>query len=643
VPAADAACAAILALAALAIAWHAGVKGFGAVPDVARGLAAVLVLTVVCGYAPARLLLPRELAPHFALFVPLVGCAVAGLALSALGFAGVPFVASIAVVLATGVAAGGLARARLGPARADPVEVRRCGGRLYTLGWPGYLAVLLTAILLAPIFQAGFATVPGVNPDGMLGVGVAELLQTTHPRGSDVDLPVDTMPLVWRSKYPIYYVLAGTATLSGLEPIKVFAAESAFLAALAAIAFMLMARHGLQAGPRAGVLVMAVVGLDALMAHLAGHPYHNQLWGALALPLILLFGMRFIGARARRDAALLALFATLGVSAYPLMVAFPALALGAAALVTRHRRGRFSPRIRRPRAARSAAMGVALVLVAVPAVLVLGEGVLEKAGSAAELLVSGGSLGPWRGDLRSYKPPGFFVGVPGAWGYAAAALVAVAAALGLRRAPRAWGVALGAVAAGALAFALLFRVREFGEYFHFKVLAFLAPLALTTGAVWVGRSAGGPGRGARAALVGGALFLCVQVVGLAGEVAATGQQLDRSLLGLREASADLPRGASVRIDVAEGGPQLWSAYMLAGHPLSASAPVVGTTFPHAPAGRKADYILADGRVALDPWPDAVGPPVFDNGDYRIYRMRPDVPGPDVSSKRLVDSLSPAFE
>ncbi len=642
-PVADAACAALLAIAALAIAWHAGVKGVGAVPDVARGLGAVLVLTVVCGYAPARVLVPREMRPHFALFVPLVGCAVAGLALTALGFAGLPLTASIAAVLAIAVLAGGVARSRLGPARAEREQVRRSGGRLYTLAWPAYLAVLLTAILLVPMFQTGLTTVPGVNPDGMLGVGVAELLQTSHPRGSDVDLPVDTMPLVWRSKYPIYYVLAATSTLSGLEPIKVFGAESAFLAALVAIAFMLMARYGLRAGPRAGLLVMAVVGLDALTAHLAGHPYHNQLWGALALPLILLFGMRFIHTRASRDGVLLALFTILGVSAYPLMVAFPALALGAGALALWRGRERPSLRIRRPGTARAAVVAAALLLLAVPAVLVLGEGILEKSSSAAELLLSGGSLGPWRGDLRAYKPPGFFVGVADGWGYAAAALIAAAGTLGLLRAPRAWGVALGTVALGALAFAVLFRVREFGEYFHFKVLAFLAPLLLTAAAVWLGRTAAAGGRGARAALAAGAIFLGAQILGLAGEVAGTGQQLDPTTLELREASAALPRRASVRIDVPPGGRQLWAAYMLVDHPLSASAPLVGTTFPHAPAGRKADFILADGRIALDPWPDSAGPPLFENGGYRIYRMRRDVPGPDVSSKRLVDSLSPAFE
>ena len=232
---------------------------------------------------------------------------------------------SLTVVLSAGAGAALAVRRRAGPARAGGADLRRAGGRQHTLAWPAYLAALLVALLLVPVFQTGFASVPGQNPDGMLGVGVAELLQNTHPRGSNIELPIDSMPLVWRSKYPIYYVLAATSTLSGLEPIKVFAAEAAALAALTAIAFMLLAIYGLRAGPRAGLLVMTVIGFDALIAHLATHPYHNQLWGTLALPMILLFGLRFAEERRRRDAALLTLFGAVGLSAYPLMVLFLSL------------------------------------------------------------------------------------------------------------------------------------------------------------------------------------------------------------------------------------------------------------------------------------------------------------------------------
>ena len=632
----------LLAAGALAIAAHANANGAGAIPDLARGIAAILALTTLCGYAPARLLLPRDLLPHFALFVPLVGCAVASLSLTALGFAGVPFTVSLTTVLVLGAVAAIVVRSHTGPARAERALVERAGGRLLTLAWPTYLAALLVAILFVPMFQGGYVSVPGMNPDGMLGVGVAELLQNTHPRGSDVDLPIDTMPLVWRSKYPIYYVMAGTSTLSGLEAIKVFAAEAAVLAALTAIAFMLMAVYGLRAGPRGGLLVMAVIGFNALIGHLADHPYHNQLWGTLALPMILLFGLRFAESRRREDAVLVALFGGLGLSAYPLMVLFPALALMAGGLVVlRRTQGKRRLRFPRPRTKRSLALALALGAVAVPATLVVALGVLEKSTAAADLLLRGGLL--WRGDLQAYKPLGFFVGVPTVLGNVAAALALAAAVLGLRRAPGAWRAGLGAAVLGGLAFAVFFRLRELGEYFHFKVLAFVAPLVLTAAAVWLAGHAGKGGRRAGVALVAGAAFVGAQLAGLGQEMAGTGVQLNSRTYELREVSKQLPENASVRLDVLPDGNQLWAAYMLEDHPISASYPLVGTTFPYAPPGRKADYILADGRIRVIPWPDADGPPIFDNGQFRVYRMRRDVPGPDTSSKRLVDNLSPAFD
>lgn len=640
-PTPDAAVAAALAIVALGIAVYGRVGGFYAVPDVVRGLVAVLALIGLCGYAPARVLVPREMLPHFALFAPLIGCAVASLALTALGFVGVPFAGSLVVVLTLGAVSGIAIRRRRGPVRAEEADARRAGGRMLALAWPSYLAALVVAILLVPVFQAGYVSVPGQNPDGMLGVGVAELLQNTHPQGSNVNLPIDSMPLVWRSKYPIYYVLAGTATLSGLEPIKVFAAESAVLGALTAIAFMLLALYGLRTGPRAALLVMAAIGFNSLIAHLAGHPYHNQLWGTLALPVILLFGLRFLQQQRREDAVLCALFVALGLSAYPLMILFPGLAFVAGALVLKRRGNLPRLRLHRPRTRRAIALAIALAAIAVPAGLAVVLGVLEKTTAAAQLLLTGEPL--WRGDLVAYKPPGFFVGVPTTLGYLAAGVVLVAAALGLRRAPREWRAALGAAALGGLAFALFFRVRELGEYFHFKVLAFVGPILLVAGAAWLARQAGSGGRYARVAVVAAALFVGLQLIGVAHEVRYTGLQLDSRTLELRDVSERLPDGASVRLDILPDGSQLWAAYMLEEHPINSSVPLMFTTFPHAPLGRKADYILADSRLPMMPWPDSEGQAIFDNGKFRVYRMRRDVPGPDLSSERLVDGLSPAFE
>ena len=535
-------------------------------------------------------------------------------------------------------------RRRLGPARPTAEELEGDRGRIYTALWPGSLAALLVAILLIPIFQAGYATVPGANPDGMMAVGSAEFLQHSAPAGVDPALPVDRMPRVWRSKFPIYYVLAGAATLSGLDPIEAFPAVAAVLAALAAGGFLLLARYGLGAGPRAAVLAMALVAFDRAVGYLAIHPYFNQLWGLLALPLVFLFGLRLIEHPNRRDGALLALFTVLGLAAYPLMVLFPLLMLAAAAVIARRSGGlRLGRRPRAPSTWRGRAALALAAVVTLPAALVLLLGVAEKTSAAVDLLVSGDSLVRWRGDLTAYLEPGFFVGVTGPAGYLAAAAVLAAATAALRHVPRpaAWG--LGAVFAGGIAFAIFFGLREFGEYFHFKILAFLGPVVLTAAAVWSGRTvARGGSRGALTALAA-TLLVGLMVIGLRNEVGRTGHQADRSHFELRAAARGLPARASLRLDLVPDGSHLWAAYMLSDHRLSSQFPLVGTTYPSVPRGRKADYIVADARVSLRPWPDSVGPPLFENERFKIFRMRPGVPGPDRSSLLMDEQLGAGLE
>ena len=631
--------AAALALAALAIAANGGVKGFSAVPDTARAGGALLLLVTIAGYAPARLLVPRAMWPHLHLIVPLVGCATAGLALTALGFAGLPLAASLTVVLLAGTASAVVVRMRWGPARPSTAEVQAQGGRLYTALWPSYLAILAVASLLVPIFQEGYATVPGTNPDGMMAVGSAELLQQAGPTETDPALPVDRMPRLWRSKYPIYYVLAGASTLSGLDPIEAFAAVAAVLVALSAAGFLLLARHGLGAGPRTAVLAMALVVFARAVGYLAIHPYFNQLWGLLALPLVFLFGLRFIDRPNRRDGVLLALFTTLGLAAYPLMVVFPALLLAGAAVTARRSGGmRVERRPRLPSTWPGRVLAMLAGIVALPTALVLVLGVLEKTSAAADVLLSGDSLAKWRGDLTSYLEPGFFIGATGPAGYLAAGAALAAGIAGLRHLPRPAAAGFAAAFAGGIALAVFFGLREFGEYFHFKLLAFLAPLVLTAAAVWVGRTVAGGGPAARATAIAVAAFAGFQLFGLRDEVAHTGRQLERAHFELRDAAGALAAGASVRIDVPHGGDHLWAGYMLSEHPLTTVAPLVGTTYPSIPAGRKADFIVADVRLALRPWPDSAGAPLFENERFRIYRMRPDVPGPDRSSRRMVEQL-----
>jgi hypothetical protein len=682
----------LAAAAVLAIAWDAGVKGAGVAPEIARAAAALLGLLVVAGYAPARLLVPREVRVYLPLLVPLVGAMTAGLELSALGFIGMPLAISVTVVLGTGAIAALVVRVRLGPARPDPAQLAAAGGRWLALAAPAYIALLLASALMIPVLRDQLVSVPGTNPDAMLGTGTIELLRHAGPLDVWPQLPVDHMPDVWTSKYPIYYVLAGAAELSGLSSLEIWAAAGAVLAGLTAIGFFLLARCSLGAGPVAALLATGLIASDRVLAHLALHPYHNQLWGTLTLAPMLLFGLRFIDAPNRRDGALTALFLVVGLLAYPLMVLFPAAAFAAAGLRARRARGG-TPLLTVPRgrglrivvavvalplalivlaypptallgAAVLAAAGlrarlrragssplrlwlprrrrglwiVAAVVVALPAAVALLAGVLQKMLGAGRLLMSGQSLAGWQGDVTSYRGFDWLVGVHGVVGLVAGLAISALGLLGLRRAPRNVAVALGTTVAVAVGFACHFRLRLFGEYFHFKIVAFLFPLLLLAAGCWLARQAGPNGRsreGRLAASVAAGLVVAILLVGLRNEIYATGLQADRPTLELRAAAARiLPSGASVRLDV-KGGRQLWAGYVLADHPVTALAPIMYTTYPYPPQGRRADFIVAESRLKpRGPWPDAAGPALYENRIFRLYRMRDDVPGPAVASQRF---------
>ena len=328
----------MLGLVALSIAVYAGVKGVAGVPDALRGVLAALLLFGVTGYAPARLLIPRALLPHLPFFVPgvrrrgqlpwslrarLLRRADRGVARGARWAA--------AWRRACSCASGAARRG------ADEAALADAGGRTLAWAWPAYIALILVALCLIPTFRAGYGSVPGTNPDGMLSVGTAEFLQHNPPTAVDPALPVDQMPPVWRSKYPIYYGLAGAATLSGLDPVAAYTGFAAVVAALAALGFMLLARYALRAPPVVALVALALVAFARVTPYLAIHPYFNQLWGALALGFMLLFGLRFLDDPNRRDAIAALLFIALGLSAYPLMVVFPGLAFVAAAVSLRRR------------------------------------------------------------------------------------------------------------------------------------------------------------------------------------------------------------------------------------------------------------------------------------------------------------------
>lgn len=636
--------AAALGLVALSIAVYTGVKGLAGVPDAARGVLAALVLFGACGYAPTRLLIPRALAPHFPFFALGLGAATACLGLSVLGFCGVPMVASLVVLLGGGVVGGAVLRVRRGPIRAADRDREDAGGRWWALGLPAYIALVLVAFCLVPVFQAGYGSVPGSNPDGMLSVGTGEFLQHNSPRALDPALPVDRMPPVWGSKYPIYYGLAGATTLSGMDTVRAYSGFAAVVAALGALGFFLLARYSLRASPSAAVLALALVAFALVTPYLAIHPYFNQLWGAMALPFMLLFGLRFLEAPNRGDAVLTLLFTVLGLSAYPLMVVFPAIAFLAAA-ISQRRRGQVvrirTPRL--PRGRRWLALWIPLGILVAPAALIVSLGVLEKSVSAAKLMVGKDDLAAWRGDLTFFPDPGFYLGPPGVAGYAVAVLALAAALLGLRRAPASVRAALGGAIGIGLVLGLFFRLRTYGEYFDLKVVAFTSPLVLVATAPWLAERMSAPrSLGRTAALAGVVVVLALQLGGLRDELGVTGLQVDRYTFELRDVARDLPPG-SIRLDVPPGGLQLWAGYYLSERRLSSTVPVLFTTYPHVPAGRKADFILADRSLKVrGPWPDADGPPIWQNRRYKMYRMKGSVPGPDRSSRKMEDDFGKAF-
>jgi hypothetical protein len=92
------------------------------------------------------------------------------------------------------------------------------------------------------------------------------------------------------------------------------------------------------------------------------------------------------------------------------------------------------------------------------------------------------------------------------------------------------------------------------------------------------------------------------------------------------------------VDVRPVGIQQWAWYMLADHPVTATRPQ-RHFFPHAPVGRKADYLLVD-RSRRRP-ADAAGALRLSNSRFALYLMKPSVPGPDRSSRKLVEPKSSA--
>jgi hypothetical protein len=588
------------------------VVGWRALPELLAVAIAAVGLFAVGGLGLTRWLLPDEYRRNELVWVLPVGACAVALALTVFGFAHVPFKVSLGIVIALGVVGAVLAYRRRPGAPA-----------LRPFAWPAYIGVLLAAVSLIPLFRAGFVTVEGQGQDAHLAVGTAQFLQKHPPTEVAVEEPVDRVPLVWRSKQAIYYTLAAVATLSGREVFETISGLAAVMLALACLGFFLIARELLRAPPWAALAGMGLVGLNPMVLHTVMHPYFNQTWGFFAMPFaVVLAPLAAAGRRTPGSLALLALFLVICGFAYPLALPLPLLVL---AVVLWPERRALSPR-RLYRGRRSLLWLVPLALVLIVPI----AGVIEKSTSAFNVVFNPArSLKSWGGDVFDYFPEAQFLGVH-KWGLliVAAPLLAWGAYVALRAAPRRIRLALIALFAFAVVFAIEFRLRKYGYYFHFKTLAFAVPVLLVTAAAGFGRVR----RGWIPVLV---LLVLANNAG-SSEIGGTFDELPRSTLQLRDINASLPADQSIRIDVVPTE-QNWIAYMLHAHPLCSRHPLLHTSYPHVRISRKADYIVAP--VDKPAPADALTPPVRRLDAFVLYRMKPTVPGPENCSRAMVQTVT----
>ncbi len=596
-----------------------GVVGRGAVVPLARAGAATVALFGVTGFGLTRRWLPDGLRAHEALWVLPVGACATGLAMTVLGFLAVPFDVNLALVLLAGAALAVVAL------RGRPLAGRPAAlAQARRVAWPVWIAVLVTAVALVPLFRAGFATVEGQGQDAHLAVGSAMFLQENYPTAVNAAGPVDQMPLVWRSKQPIYYALGGAARLSGLEVFETISTVAAVLLGLAALGFFLFVREVLSAPRWAALAAMGLVGLDRMVLHTVMHPYFNQTWGFMAMPFAFVLSWWLVRERTRGGIVMLAMFLAILAFAYPLALPIPLVPV-VVVLWPHRRRVRELRRLYRGR--RSLAWIVPLALVFSVPVL----GVLEKMLSAMNIIFDPTrGLENWGGDLRTWFIEPWFFGMD-TWGFLAVAAgpIGFALFLALRDQPAALRKGLYGLFAFTAVFTVLFRIRDFGWYFHFKTLAFVAPVILAVAAAGFARLR----RPALGYLAVG--LLLVSALGSARlEIGQTFDQLPRFVLELRSVDARLPPGRSVRLDI-DPQEQNWAAFWLHGQPLCSQRPLLHTSYPHVPTSRKADYILTKNDA---PAPADAAGVVMRIQAFTLYRQRPGVPGRSACSQLMVQTV-----
>jgi|GEM_PF-2514053 len=615
-------------LSAVALARSTGVVGKGGLNEVMRAGAATVAVFGLAGFGPARLLLPSSLRRFELLWVLPVGAVATALELTVLTYAHVPFDAALPIVLAGSAALAAFAL------RSDPGLLAARSTPPGAASWrtllvPLYIALLITMVALLPMFRAGFATVIGNGSDAHLAVGTGMFLQDNRAGTVNVDEPVDKVPLVWNSKPPIYLAFGAVATVAGMAPYAVIATMAGVLLALAALGFWLLARELLGAGAWAAAAVMALIGLNRMALFTAMHPYFNQIWGFMAMPFTIVLAWHVVRRGTLGGWILLGSFLALLGFAYPLALPVPLMSILVFMAFERRRRGlRLIARPRlRSRRDLIWIVPLALLLLTGPV-----KGVFEKAGSVLHLVNYGGSLANWGGDLPGFIPERYFLGLGNAGSTVIAlALLIAGLVIGLRHAARdvRWG--LGIVLVFGVMAALFFRPREYGWYFHFKALAFVAPIGIAIAAVGLARL-----RHVWVSALALILVIGAARASAAEEIGQTFDQLPKNLLELRTVDERLPADASLRLDIPADGRMLWAGIMLGGQPLCSQKPVLETSYPHVPVSRAADYVLVD-----DDWRapfDAVGPPVMTLDRYRVFRLRPGLPGGDRCSREMVQNV-----
>ena len=583
-------------------------------------MAATVLLFAVTGFGLTRLLLPEGLRRSELLWVLPVGACATGLAMTVLGFLAVPFVVNLGLVLAAGVVSGVVALRRRPPTgRAAALGQLRAGA------WPLWLTVLVIAVALVPLFRAGFATVEGQGQDAHLAVGTAMFLQENYPTSVNPAGPVDQMPLVWRSKQPIYYALGAAAKLGGLEVFQTISAFAAVLLGLAALGFFLFTRDVLGAPRWAALAAMALVGLDRMVLHTVMHPYFNQTWGFMAMPFAFVLSWWLVKERTRGGIALLAAFMLILAFAYPLALPIPLVPF--VVLGWPHRR-RIKEVRRLYRGRRSLLWLVPLGIVFAVPVL----GVLEKLLAALNIVFDlSRSLVNWGGDLDGWFPEPWFFGVQ-SWPFflLAAGPMGYAMWLALRDKPDVLRKGLYGLFAFTLLFTVWFRIRDFGFYFHFKLLAFVAPVILVVAVAGFARL-----RRPVLGYVAVGILVLASVGTAQNEIGETFDQLPRFVLQLREVDAALPPGRSVRLDI-DPQEQNWTAFWLSGQPLCSQLPLLNTSYPHVPRSRRADFILTKRDAA--PPADAAGV-VLRIDAYTLYEAKPGLPGAENCSQTMVQTIT----